>query len=58
MECPLYGYIKRNVFVILRIYDEIHLNIILYENTELSTHRNKDIFRAVQVVLKDNNLFG
>ena len=58
MECPLYGYIKRNVFVILRIYDEIHLNIILYENTELSIHQNKDIFRPVQVVLKDNNLFG
>ena len=58
MECPLYGYVKRNVFVILRIYDEIHLNIILYENTELSIHQNKDIFRAVQVVLKDNNLFG
>ena len=58
MECPLYDNIRRNVFVILRIYDEIDLNIILYENTELSIDQNKDIFRMVQVFLKDNNISG
>jgi hypothetical protein len=36
MECPLYDDIRRNWFVILRIYREIDLNIILYGNTELS----------------------
>ena len=53
MECPLYDDITRNLFVIVRIYGEMDLNIILYGNTELSIDQNKDIFRVVQVFLKD-----
>jgi hypothetical protein len=45
-----------DLFVILRIYDEIDLNVILYGNTELSIYQNKDIFRAVQVFLKDSKI--
>jgi hypothetical protein len=49
MECPLYNNIRRNLLVILRVYDEIDLNVIVYGNTECSINQNKDIFRAVQV---------
>jgi hypothetical protein len=52
MEYLLYDNIRRNLFVILRIYGEIG-------NTELSVDLSKkDIFRAVQVFLKDSNKFG
>jgi hypothetical protein len=34
------------------------LTIILYGNTKLSIDQNKDIFRAVQVFLKDSKIFG
>jgi len=48
MECSLYDNIKQTkLFVILRIYGEIDLNIILYGNTELPIHKNND-----------NNIFG
>ena len=58
MECPLYNNIRRNLLVILRVYDEIDLNVIVYGNTECSINQNKDIFRAVQVFLIDSNTFG
>jgi len=53
-----YDNIRGNLFVILRIYGEIDLNIILYGNTKLSIDQNKGISRAVQVFLKDGNIFG
>lgn len=53
-----YDNINGNLFVILRIYDEIDLNIILYGNTEFSIDQSNDISRAVQVFLIDSNIFG
>ena len=53
MECLLYDNIRRNVPVILKMYD-----YFLYENTELSIDQTKDIFGAVQVSLIDSNRFG
>jgi hypothetical protein len=53
MECLLYDNIRRNVHVILKMYD-----YFLYENTELSIDQTKDIFGAVQVSLIDSNRFG
>jgi hypothetical protein len=44
--------------VFLRIYGKLNLTIILYGNTELSIDQKKDIFRAVQVFLKDSKIFG
>jgi hypothetical protein len=43
IECPLYDNIRRNLFVFLRIFGEIDLNVILYGNTELLIDQNKDI---------------
>ena len=53
-----YDNIRGHLFVILRIYGEIDLNIILYGNTELSIDQSNDVSRAVQVFLNDSNIFG
>ena len=52
-----YDNIRRTLFVILRIYDKIDLNVILYGNTELSIDKKKkEILRVVQVFLKDSKI--
>ena len=50
MECPIYDNIRRNLFLTLRIYGEIYLNIILDGNTELSVDQKIECFHTVQKI--------
>lgn len=58
MECPLYTQIRRNLFFVLSIYGNIDLKVILHGNIDLTINQNKDIFKAVQVYIKNSERFG
>ena len=57
LECPLFTQIRNNLFVILRIYGEISLDIIKYGSENLSVEENLEIFAAVHEYIRNSHCF-
>ena len=57
LDCPLYNEIRHNLFLVLRIYGDIDLNVIMYGNGNLSVEQNIDIFTAVQNYIRNSHRF-
>ena len=57
LECPFYNNIRRYLFLVLRIYGDIDLNVIIYGNENLSLVQNIDICTAVHNFIRDSHRF-